>query len=159
MCSLPAPLRLSAICATLHLCVSSAVCMCVCARVCLCIVCVCVCVCASVRLLKLFFCVLRRRGVLPVPPPPPHPSLPSPLPWLLACPSHDCSDKFNPEKWGWGWYLLPDCFSWSVMEMRFSISLHLKYLNTSLLRMRLSGLLAHFPAWKCSVVLQSWDEF
>lgn len=86
--------------------------------------------------------------------PPPCPSM---LPWLQH--SHDCSDKFNPGAGGGVAPSVPDCFSCSVMEMQFPISLHLKYLNTSLLGMRLSGLLAHFPPYKCCVVLQSLDEF
>lgn len=101
----------------------------------------------------------------PPPPPPPSPTLLrllfSVLPWLWL--GRDCSDKFNR---GRGWGGAGGCrqerkkktpsarlFSpHSVMEMRFSISLHLKYLNTSLLRIALPCLLTHFLPHKCSVV-------
>lgn len=56
-------------------------------------------------------------------------------------------------------HLLPDCFPCSVMEMRFSISLHRQYLNTSLLKIGLSSLLTRFLPYKCSVILQSLVEF
>lgn len=79
------------------------------------------------------------------------------MPWLWL--GHDCSDN-SKERAGEKKKKkrLPDCFSCSVMEIRFSISLHLLCFTISLPRIGLSRLLTHFLAYKCSVVLQSLVE-
>lgn len=150
MCSLSAPLRLSTVCASLHLCVATAA-----------SICVCVCVCASMRLFKFISTYFGKR-VLNLPPPlPPHPPLlPTPISSsLVCCPGCGSTMIALTIQQKKRKHLLTDCFPCSVMEMRFSISLHLQYLNTSFLRIGLSGLLTIFLPYKCCVVLQSLVEF